>query len=141
MTRHLTDGEIVEAYASGATAREVAELAGCSPTTVLNIVRRNGGSIRRVGIRAETGRNAWSDADKRARRIALAISAGQRHYRLSERQIVDHYVSGLSAREVALLAGCAHSSIYDVLRRHDVPTRDRRLALRLAKGTARTSGR
>jgi hypothetical protein len=97
----LPDEQIVTLYASGLDSETVAGRAGCSGKTVLDIVRAAGHPVRRPG--AGSGR-------------PLA---------LTPEQIIARYEAGESGVRLADAAGCVPSTIYNILRHHNVTLRDR----------------
>lgn len=107
--RLLSDAEIVRLYVSGRDADSIGFDAGCSGSTVLNIVRAAGHEIRRSGGR---------------RRLALAIPRDQ---------IIQMYRDGQSGPQIAAVAGCTPSAVYHVLRAAGVPIRDSASAGQLAE--------
>jgi DNA-binding CsgD family transcriptional regulator len=107
--RKLSDAEIIRLYVSGRDADAIGFDAGCSSTTVLNLVRAAGETVRPSGGR---------------RRSVLAISRDQ---------IVQMYRDGQSGPQIAAVAGCTPSTVYHTLRAAGVPLRDSASAGRLAE--------
>lgn len=100
--RRLTDAEICERYAEGASSIDVGLLANCSSTTVLDVVRKYGVAVRSVGGSAPLGRRKLSDAD-----VCL------------------RYLAGHTAPRLARTAGCCTATVYRILRDGGIPTRRR----------------
>lgn len=107
--RRLTDEQAVELYVGGMDAESVGFQAGCSGTTVLNLVRAAG-----VPVRSASGR----------RKSPLGIP---------ESEVIDLYLDGQSGPQIAAVAGCTPSAVYHVLRRAGVPIRDSASAGKLAE--------
>jgi len=74
--------------------------AGCSSTTVLDIVRKLGGVVR--------GRGRGSE---------------RKTLKLTDSEIIQRYNDGASGLTLAEQAGCNHVTIYRVLHSHGVGTR------------------
>lgn len=108
--RRISDDTIIRLYVEdGLDADSIGFDAGCSGSTVLNIVRAAGHEIRRSGGR---------------RRSALAISRDQ---------IIQMYRDGQSGPQIAAVAGCTPSAVYHMLRAAGVPIRDSASAGQLAE--------
>lgn len=108
-TRALTDQQIVNMYVGGMDAESVGFKAGCSGSTVLNLVRAAGQTVRPSGGR---------------RRSTLSIP---------ESEVVRLYLDGQSGPQIAVIAGCTPSAVYHILRRRNVPIRDSASAGRIAE--------
>lgn len=94
--RKLPDAEIVRLYLSGLDSNTVGYQAQCAGTTVLDLVRAAGGTVRRPGTRPD-----------------LVLQ-------LSEEDICARYAADESGPKIAAAAGCACGTIYKVLRKHGV---------------------
>jgi len=99
--RTLSDAEIVARYVAGATSGTIAFYANCDSTTVLDIVRAAGETVRRRGGRPCEDTRTLSDAE-----------------------ICQRYRDGLNGPEIARAATCALSSVYNILRRNNVERRE-----------------
>ena len=98
--RRVTDAEIIRLYVdAGMDADAIGFQAGCSGTTVLNIVRAAGHPIRNPGRGAP-----------RAKRIP-------------DDEIVRRYLAGQSGPLLAQIAGCTAGTVYRVLRDRGVEIR------------------
>ena len=97
--RRLTDEQIIALYVGGMDADTIGFRAGCSGTTVLNIVRKAGHPIRQAGRGAP------------------------RHRNISDEEIISRYRDGQSGPAIADAAGCSASGVYHVLRRNGVALR------------------
>jgi len=89
--RLLTDDEICARYAAGESSIDLGIIAKCSNTTIVEIVRSYGGSVRSRG------------GPKRIVR------------RLSDQTIIKRYVLGASGTALARAAGCPTAYIYKIL--------------------------
>lgn len=98
--RKLSDAEIVSRYLAGDSSTDIGLDANCLPDTVLCLVRRSGGTVRRPG--------------QRRPRKALP---------LDDEQICKLYREGLSAPTIADRCGVTAAPIYAVLRAHGVERR------------------
>jgi hypothetical protein len=114
-SRRLPDDEIVRLYVSGLDSATVAFRAGCDSTTVLDIVRAAGGTVRKPGGKRKPNAHKITDAEIRER-----------------------YLLGHSGPEIADAAECAVSSIYNILQRNGVPRRNTNEMTRAANDVART---
>lgn len=101
--RLMTDEQICAMYAENGDSLTVGILANCSSTTVLNIVRRNGGKIGKPG-------------GARGTRILRHLTA---------EQMCQRYKAGESGPTLAKAAGCDVSVIYNTLEAHGIPRRMR----------------
>lgn len=99
-SRLIPDSEICRLYASGLDADSIGCRAGCCGTTVLQIVRSLGGTVRPPG------------------------SNPGKPLKLSAEVIVKRYMAGESGPMIAADAGCVASTIYRVLRHHGIAMRD-----------------
>jgi DNA-binding CsgD family transcriptional regulator len=97
--RTMNNDEIVAMYETGVDSLTIAIRAGCCDTTVLDIVRQAGGTIRPRG---------------RKPRKVLA---------LSDDEVLRLYRSGLSGVVIADRAGCTPNTIYTILRNSGAPVR------------------
>lgn len=92
--QRLTDEEIVRLYAELGDSDRVGYLAGCSGTTVLNRVRAAGGTVLRPG-------------HSRTRpRLKLP---------LTDQEICQLYLNGMSGPKIADRLGCSTGHIYVIL--------------------------
>lgn len=98
--RTLSDAEIVRLYVEGLDSESVGARANANPTTVLNLVRAAGETVRSRG-------KAPPEKD-------LAIPAAE---------IVRRYRAGESGPMLADAAHCSAATIYGVLRRAGVKRR------------------
>jgi uncharacterized protein (DUF433 family) len=112
--RRLSDEEIVALYVGGLDSGTIAIQAGCDATTVLDLVRKAGGTVRPTGGRARIDRHRITDAE-----------------------ICRRYRDGQSGPMIADAAACNASSVYNILRRYNVPLRDSRQVTRAANAAAR----
>jgi DNA-binding CsgD family transcriptional regulator len=116
--RTLSDAEIVRLYVEeGLDSDTIGARAACSGTTVLDKVRNAGHPVRKPGGRRKT-----------------AI------LKLSEEQICALYRAGESAPAIADRAACATSTIYLILRRHQIPRRPDAARMASRKARARRGG-
>lgn len=99
--RTLSDPEIAALYAELKSSVDVAIRANTSDTTVLRIVREQGGEV----------------LHKRGR--------CHKTLRLSDAEICRRYLAGETAQTVSGAAGCGISSVYLMLRRNGIPRRPR----------------
>lgn len=99
-SRLIPDDKIVELYASGLDADSIGYRAGCCGTTVLNIVRDAGGTVRPAG------------------------SNPAKPLKLTAAEICKRYLAGESGPILADAAGCTASTVYRLLRAHGVVMRD-----------------
>jgi hypothetical protein len=99
-TRRMTDEEICRMYAECQDSGTVAYHAQCSSTTVLTIVRRNGGVIPKRG-----GRRRQLDA--------------------TDAEICRMYQSGQSGISIAHELGTHSVTIYEILKAHGVERREK----------------
>lgn len=97
--RILSDEEIVRRYVDGTDSFTLGLQAGCSGVTVLAIVRAAGVAVRTPG------------------------SSPRRALRISDAEIIQLYLSGMSGTVVADRAGCAAGTIYKLLRANGIPRR------------------
>lgn len=88
-------------YVGGLDSDSIGFRAGCSGTVVLNLVRAAGHTVRRPG--KGSGRKLLLDEDT----------------------IIRRYNAGESGIDLAAAAGCVPSTVYNILRRNNVPLRDR----------------
>jgi hypothetical protein len=108
--RRLTNAEIIRLYVDELLDSDsIGFRAGCSGTTILNIVRAAGHPVRQAGRGAP------------------------RHRNISDEEIIARYRSGISGPAIADAAGCSASAIYHVLRRAGVQVRDSATAGSLAE--------
>src|SRR3954462_10889946 len=98
--RTMSDAEIVALYLSGLDSATVGARASCYSTTVLDLVRKAGGTVRGRGGRLSSEPLPLTDA-----------------------AICELYRSGMAGPAIADKVGCAASTIYGILRRHNVKTR------------------
>jgi hypothetical protein len=99
--RLLSDEEILRLYVEEELDSDtIGYRAGCSSTTVLEIVRKLGGVVRERG-----GRNE------------------RKTLKLTDAEIIQRYNDGASGLTLAEQAGCDHATIYRVLHSHGVRTR------------------
>lgn len=99
-SRLIPDQQIFEMYVSGIDADSIGFRAGCCGTTVLQIVRSLGGTVRSPGA----GRD--------------------KPLKLTAAEICKRYQAGESGPILAAASGCTASTIYRVLRAHGVTPRD-----------------
>jgi DNA-binding CsgD family transcriptional regulator len=97
--RLISDAEIVELYAAGTDSMVIGIQAGCSDTTVRDLVRAAGGAVRARG--------------GKPRRVLA----------LPDAEIVRLYKSGMGGVEIADRAGCTPNTIYAILRNSGVALR------------------
>lgn len=107
--RKLTDAEICALYAEIGDSVVVSLHAGCSGTTVLTIVRKNGGAI-------------WPIGGRRKRGIPI-----------TDQEVCTRYLAGESGIALAQYAGTSSAMIYNILERNGVPRRNRVWHLRAKK--------
>lgn len=112
--RTLPDEEIVALYAGGLDSDTIAARANCNATTVLDLVRRAGETVRRPGGRPRPD-----------------------SHRLSDAEICERYRKGQNGPDIADAAGCATSSIYNILKRNGIPRRDAANAARANAAASR----
>lgn len=96
--RTMSDAEIVELYLSGLDSSTVGARASCDSTTVLDLVRKAGGTVRGRGGRL--GPLPLTDA-----------------------AICQMYRDGMAGPMIADKAACASSTIYQILRKAGVRCR------------------
>jgi hypothetical protein len=97
--RTMTDTEIIALYETGVDSLTVAIRAGCCDTAVRALVRAAGGTIR--------------DRGKKSRRVL----------RIPDDEIARLYRSGVSGVDIANIAGCSPSTLYNTLRDIGGPVR------------------
>jgi hypothetical protein len=97
--RRLPDQEIISLYLSGLDSETIGFRANCSPTTVIDIVRRAGHPIRPRGNRPGIQRS------------------------MEDGEIVRLYRNGQTGQQIADAAGCSVGTVYRILQRHDVERR------------------
>ena len=96
-------------YAAGESAARIAADAGCSPSTVLEHIRRLGVEIRNIGeILARQRRPAWEEAAR------------------------EDYASGMSLRQIGRRYGVSHEAVRRRLLRLGVALRSRGAAGRMS---------
>jgi hypothetical protein len=99
--RLISDEEILRLYAEEELDSDtISYRAGCSSTTVLDIVRKLGGVVR--------GRGGCSE---------------RKTLKLTDAEIIQRYKDGASGLTLAEQAGCEPPTIYRVLHSHGVRTR------------------
>jgi hypothetical protein len=99
--RLISDEEILRLYVEEELDGDtISYRAGCSSTTVLDIVRKLGGVVR--------GRGGCSE---------------RKTLKLTDAEIIQRYKDGASGLTLAEQAGCEHTTIYRVLHSHGVRTR------------------
>jgi hypothetical protein len=99
--RLISDEEILRLYAEEEMDSDtISYRAGCSSTTVLDIVRKLGGVVR--------GRGGCSE---------------RKTLKLTDAEIIQRYKDGASGLTLAEQAGCEPPTIYRVLHSHGVRTR------------------
>lgn len=97
--RTLPDAEIVRLYVSeNLDSDTIGARAGCSATTVLDLVRAAGHEVRKPGGRP-------------------------RNIKVPEDEICRRYLAGETGPDIARALGCTPSAIYHILRRRGVPRR------------------
>ena len=111
--RRLTDGEICRMYAECRDSETVAYHAQCSGTTVLSIVKRNGGEVNRRG----------------GRRKQLPID---------EAEICRMYQSGQSGITIAETLKVSYPVIYKILEKNGIEPRRQWQHLRKISNPPRT---
>lgn len=99
--RSMTDEQICAMYAEHGDSLTVGLHANCSSTTVLDIVRRNGGKVGPPG------------GPRRSRVL----------HRLTAEQICQRYKAGESGVAIAEAAGCSTATVYTTLEAHGIPRR------------------
>lgn len=115
--RTLSDAEIVRLYVAGEDSTTVAFKANCDSTTVLNLVRQAGETVRRSGGRRTTNK-----------------------LKLTEAEICRRYFAGESGPTLADAAGTSPSTIYGVLKRGGVQRRAATVSATAAATFARKRG-
>lgn len=97
--RRLPDEEIIALYLSGLDSETVGFRASCSPTTILDIVRRAGHQVRPPGNRPS------------------------RPKLLTDGEIIRQYRNGATGPEIAAAAGVTPNTVYAILKREGIPRR------------------
>jgi hypothetical protein len=99
--RKISDEEILRLYVEeGMDGDSIGYLADCSGTTARDIVRRQGGVLRRrAGLPADYAR------------------------KVSDEDVIRRYQAGETGRELAAEAGCSMVTIYRILSLAGVPRR------------------
>lgn len=93
-SRKLDDAEVIKLYVEdGLDAETIGFRAGCSGTTILNIIRAAGHPVRNAGRGAPRNR------------------------RISDDEIIARYREGQSGPAIADAAGCTAGTIYSVIRK------------------------
>lgn len=110
--RALPDSEIIRLYLSGMDGESVGYRAGCSGTTVLNLVRQAGHPIRPSG----------------GKRSSLKASI---------EEIARRYKEGQSGPQIAQSIGCTTSAVYHALRRAGVEIRPDAVAARMQRARSK----
>jgi len=104
----LNEAQIIEDYQSGMTATAVGEKHGCRDNTVFVILKRNGISSR-------------------TKKEGMLLHYGHIET-LNEVQIIEEYLSGLSALQVGKKHGCSDATVVRILKQNDIPRRTRQEA-------------
>jgi AraC-like DNA-binding protein len=101
LRRKLPDAEIVRLYVEEKLDSDtIGARAGCSSTTVLDLVRAAGGTVRKPGA-------------PRQRAVLLIPDA----------EIIRRYRAGDSGPLIAYAAGCTPSTVYRILKDHGIAVR------------------
>jgi hypothetical protein len=98
--RTMSDEDICRRYAETGSSVDVSLEAGCSSTTVLQIVRAHGGTVGPSGGKGMTTELALSEAD-----------------------ICRRYLDGENGIRLAYIAGCCTSTLYRILKANGVQAR------------------